>query len=172
MKRINHAILILMVSICFSYCHNDYIPVPGPPPGIGFEGIIHYPDWNMELLSESEGEYNLISLSGSGYSNVLELGYLSIENSHVSIYNESEDLIYIKKGKFRIRGAGKIAIYGTYEGIGTYKNDIFSSELDFTILGGQVFFEGASGNFNGNLESSLDNPKRLNMYFNGHIIGI
>jgi hypothetical protein len=158
----------MLLLISFSSCHNEYIPAPEPAIGTGFGGHILY----QKLIPALKGANQFISLKGSGHSNIVELSYLLIENSHIVIRDDNENPVYIKNGKFRISGAGKIAMYGIYEETGAYKEKSFSSELEFTVLGGEVYFKGTSGNFTGKLETSLDDPETLNLNFNGRISGI
>jgi hypothetical protein len=172
MKKSIYFIAILIILFGYSACHYDYIPVPKSTTGIRFEGHIIYGNWNPASLTASEEAYRFISLSGSGYSNILEMGSFTMENSHVSIYKKSEALIYINRGKFKLSGAGKISIYGIYEGTGSFKNNRFLSELEFTILGGDVTFKGASGNFTGRLTTSPEDPEKLQLDINGLIMGI
>ena len=172
MKSIKNVILMIMLSVCFCTCHNEYQPVPTPPTGIGFDGNVNFQSWYTESLSTPDRAVKFISLSGPGYSNVPEFGYFSMEGSHVLFYDDNEDKIYIRDGKFRINGAGKIALTGIYKGTGSCKEEMFLSELEFTIQGGEINFRGATGTFTGTLRSSSLDPESLNLDFNGRIITV
>jgi len=168
-KTIIKATFIWILSISVSSCHNEYFPGPAAPDGIRMEGIAYFDKCDLDLLKGTEDGYILNCMHATGTSNAVYLWELTLENTHLSIYVKSKDRIYLKNGKFRITGVGITAIYGTYEGTGTCKGNIFNSDLDFEIIGGEGYYQDSSGLLQGTIKTTPENPTSLLMNFNGII---
>lgn len=173
MKTIIILCFTCICSFMLSSCFNDNFETQSSKYSGAkkqIEGNVFIDDFNLPEATGSENRDLISTMNGNGVSNLVNIWEYYMENTHNATYDKFGDEIFLNNGEFRIESEdGENAIFGTYQGWGLFRNEIFNADLVFDIKGGEGFYKGASGGFNAFVKNNSTYPVTLNMEFNGVI---